>query len=1309
MINMKWIVILSFFIFIVSILHADAASCPACQELATYPESDMFVSSNDATFEAEVTFFYTNLSETPSRRPIADAPIIVIIKNLTSTEIRKVFTGADGKATFDYREYRDGCQEMTFFYCPFKLGCGFDACMQALHINGTYDDLYSIPDGNGVSFVMPVDFEMPKFLPAAPQSVNYCPPARASLPAFCFPLAIIFALLVGALHLSGKNPLMGFDMSAPRPGRHLRYAARARQTLSLDVASLAVSVGMLVAGKALEGESGGKGTGDLKEGKPGAKTGTPSTTKTTPQSQALADKSAAAKEKAGRPVPMSEALRGVTSGPTIVGLIYGLATGTLSDQFKANSLLGIREAAKIEAAKGGGGTVGQALWTVAKDIGSRSSLGRMINGFSYIYAGTIGRLEVMAAENRIAAYKEGMVLKRDKDGNVLDGIKLEENGKLTVMKDGKEVKEGSAEWRAVADTHIDNLKDAFQTVVSGVGGINSKVKDEKAEFVERAVEAGVVTKSDLEAKLEQLKSERQGAKTDEEKREVDKKIALVNTALTSGSESNLGSLGLTQGDIVDARAALIKDILGEKGVRAEIDSEKVGLQATLTELQKDPDKNKAEIAKIEGQMKTLDDPKNVQARIDANFNRQEYIDKGAMALGADHPNVAQAFAEFSLAEKQQQAAGTGAAALGNMQKAVGIMDDHIDERRDQIDDKKEQLAKKEQEMAGNTYLGRVGGMSEENAALAEQHGGNAEELAKALAARQGVTLKEDETTAQASTRLKGEVEALDGRIKGFERQVNDQSAEVVRLEKQVAGGGEPDKDTARALEAARTRLADTQTQLSSTRDQQIGAMESFTNLHDAQMAAKPLAEVGAVRAEIKTVEQQVAEIYKTQDNLRTAGLATATTLALQYGSASDTLEAARIKTGEKDPSWYDNTPIIGPIAKAFEGEVDIIKARDLDIERSKLEKSTAVAEYLAAAVGSTFMGKDETIDVNDRSKINAAASLLGGQDYHAVTADSLKDKKVDDNQLVMVKAKDQDMPVLVDYGSIKSTAGMYEAIYIDKQSGHDLGLVKKDAPADATFNPLIAPTITSSDNMVQVNKAVAQYFSAQANAAYLQAYEAAASPPGDIYRASAASLKPDALKGVGDDAIVYIRPGDKPENVPTPVPYGLIKDKIKPDFKGEIYFDRETAEKLKIDTSDRNRTDTNPASFEGQLSRFNPNDPADRKLLEHYSSNLNSTDADKNLIKRYEEVYKKFAAGGGLPEDPNDPSHNPIFGRYDPEKLKRAEAADDTLRYLAEQHGKISAYLELARQEKEEESEPPPPPPRRPVKIYKGKKEEKKS
>jgi len=213
--------------------------CPDCKNLTDALQAKMFLKIDSLNYNATASVYYENTSTSPPRQPVNFSKVIVNVYNDSFSDSYIIYSDADGSASFNFSKYKDQAVSFKFLYCPFSnptpgekgySECGFIQCIDFAGIECELDTC-SISD---ISEADPIGFKPAKenyfnLLPTV-TSGSYNPVATPGLstPSICLPALIIFAMLGGALFLSGRNPFAGFDFSAPRMGRHMRYQARGR-------------------------------------------------------------------------------------------------------------------------------------------------------------------------------------------------------------------------------------------------------------------------------------------------------------------------------------------------------------------------------------------------------------------------------------------------------------------------------------------------------------------------------------------------------------------------------------------------------------------------------------------------------------------------------------------------------------------------------------------------------------------------------------------------------------------------------------------------------------------------------------------------------------------------------------------------------------------------------------------------------------------------------------------------------------------------------------------------------------------------
>lgn len=167
-------------------------------------------------------FFVNN----DSADDIKNAPLLVRVvepQSGTTLNVKRIYTNDVGTATYTINP--DLCADYYVMYCPHDDEFSpeiFPRCTEAM-----FDEVIAEPSDVDLVGSLPAEEQEPKYILQALSQSSYCPPPPPVVPAFCLPLFAIFALLGGAMYMSGQNPLRGFDLTTPRM-RVLggRYVAR---------------------------------------------------------------------------------------------------------------------------------------------------------------------------------------------------------------------------------------------------------------------------------------------------------------------------------------------------------------------------------------------------------------------------------------------------------------------------------------------------------------------------------------------------------------------------------------------------------------------------------------------------------------------------------------------------------------------------------------------------------------------------------------------------------------------------------------------------------------------------------------------------------------------------------------------------------------------------------------------------------------------------------------------------------------------------------------------------------------------------
>lgn len=277
------------------ILGLTRLGCPGCKELEGASQAKLIMIQDDVNYKLTPILYYNNKTQSPTRVGLGNHVLIIHVYSSDKTveDTVKVYTNNDptvdtvGKTSFDFKKYyapdqygkptknKDTPIQFKVLYCPFSCSgdsaCGFQECLNysTIKITGGANTIDDIPDASTLTFPKPAKDKRKcsRLLPTVANSGFTPPPASKPLtPPFCWPLLLIFAFLGSALYMTGRNPFMGFNFSAPRLGRHVRYQARGRG-ISVDTMAAASSI---MAGvneaKSSKGEKKGEGTQTTKEG-----------------------------------------------------------------------------------------------------------------------------------------------------------------------------------------------------------------------------------------------------------------------------------------------------------------------------------------------------------------------------------------------------------------------------------------------------------------------------------------------------------------------------------------------------------------------------------------------------------------------------------------------------------------------------------------------------------------------------------------------------------------------------------------------------------------------------------------------------------------------------------------------------------------------------------------------------------------------------------------------------------------------------------------------------------------------------------
>ncbi len=225
-----------FFLLLLSFLYAPIEESQCCENFDQYVQGNIFTELDSPNKKVYLDLFYDN-KETGKRDPIQYTPVYVYIMDHEggNKALVKLYTDEEGSAIFDFSNYAPPSLsdpiEMKFFYCPIECSCM--NCLDAYNIPTSEYGVNSPEDLNNIfSPDLPTEPQNPQYILPFYSSVIHTPPITSAVQvldfAICLPLIIIFALLGGSLYLSGRNPFAGFDFSAPRMKKIIRYRSSGR-------------------------------------------------------------------------------------------------------------------------------------------------------------------------------------------------------------------------------------------------------------------------------------------------------------------------------------------------------------------------------------------------------------------------------------------------------------------------------------------------------------------------------------------------------------------------------------------------------------------------------------------------------------------------------------------------------------------------------------------------------------------------------------------------------------------------------------------------------------------------------------------------------------------------------------------------------------------------------------------------------------------------------------------------------------------------------------------------------------------------
>jgi len=246
---MKRVFFLLLFAFFV--LPVFAEECISCQQVASLTPTRLILVPDEVNYFLKIMLY--NVSKPSNPVPMPNAVIIIHRYNATNRFFEKVYTDKDGVAIYNFSNYKDECYNYQIMFCSCNDSKVRECCLKVNNIDITKSDtpftISGIKDAPNLVYT-PISSEIIYDYHSFPATSNYayCKPKTAvsTTPAFCLPLAIIFALLGGSLALTGRNPLRGFEIGGARVGKHIRYDPRGRYA-GYQLMSLASTIGAGIA------------------------------------------------------------------------------------------------------------------------------------------------------------------------------------------------------------------------------------------------------------------------------------------------------------------------------------------------------------------------------------------------------------------------------------------------------------------------------------------------------------------------------------------------------------------------------------------------------------------------------------------------------------------------------------------------------------------------------------------------------------------------------------------------------------------------------------------------------------------------------------------------------------------------------------------------------------------------------------------------------------------------------------------------------------------------------------------------------
>lgn len=249
--NMKNIAKVSLFLLaFLSLAHSQIdVLCPV-SPIPT--QMDIITTDNPAPTPDNVAVFVYNLSEHYEKSGLSHAIIYII--NMTNASEPQLFYAVTGDGTdgplgwinISYSQASDGCMNYRFIFCPWpdpSVPEHREMCLNGTLPASTIAAGATAWDGYGGTG----DMALINFLPSH-NELFLCNTIPKTWSQLCWPLMLIFGLLLGASFALGRNPFLAFDFSGMRMNRGKQYTMRS-QSRSFDLTSALMGVDKLVGGK----------------------------------------------------------------------------------------------------------------------------------------------------------------------------------------------------------------------------------------------------------------------------------------------------------------------------------------------------------------------------------------------------------------------------------------------------------------------------------------------------------------------------------------------------------------------------------------------------------------------------------------------------------------------------------------------------------------------------------------------------------------------------------------------------------------------------------------------------------------------------------------------------------------------------------------------------------------------------------------------------------------------------------------------------------------------------------------------------